>query len=301
MTIRLRGFADPTTEAGNCELARARAESVKQHLTSVWGIAEARIVNATASSNCAPEKLTRQQSEDGYSENRRVEIESDELAMLAPVARRRFNEARAVDPPQIMFDPSGSSTQYVTGWNLVARSGAVEVFSQEGTGVASVITQPLTLAQANQMMDGSAVVVDLRVNGIRGVTATASATLPVKRDTASNEYERLTLTLFDVASDKVTPIAEEQIKRFVEVVPSGSTVTVRGFADMLGNAAFNRELSQRRAAAVCESIKKHLKKRVTLNCDEVRTDRFPPGIESYATPEERFLSRTVQIEVKRSR
>ncbi|MBU3741099.1 MAG: hypothetical protein FGM24_02320 [Candidatus Kapabacteria bacterium] len=301
MSVRLRGYADPTTEGGNCELARGRAESVKKYLTSVWGIDPGRIVNATANGSCAPEKLTRQQSEDGYSENRRVEIESDDLALLAPVARRRFNEARAIDPPGLLFDPAGSSTQYVTGWKLVARSGAEEVFAQEGQGVPTSITQPLTLAQANQMKDGSTVAVDLTILGIRGVTATASATLPIKRDTASNEYERLTLTLFDVASDKVTPIAEEQIKRFVEVVPAGSTVTVRGFADMLGNAAFNRELSQRRASAVCEAIQKHLKKRVTLNCDEVRTDRFPPGIESYATPEERFLSRTVQIEVKRSR
>jgi outer membrane protein OmpA-like peptidoglycan-associated protein len=301
MSIRLRGFADPTTEGSNCELARARAESVRAYLTTVWGIDGGRVVNASGTSSCAPEKLTRQQSEDGYSENRRVEIESDDLAMLAPVARRRFNEARAVDPPKIQFDPSGSSTQYVTGWKLVARSATEEVFSQEGQGVATLITQPLTLSQANQMKDGTSVNVDLTIQGIRGVTATATAKLPIKRDTASNEYERLTLTLFDVASDKVTQIAEEQIKRFVEVVPTGSTVTVRGFADMLGNASFNRELSQRRATAVCDAIKKHLKKRVTLNCDEVRTDRFPPGIESYTTPEERFLSRTVQIEVKRSR
>lgn len=301
MSIRLRGYADPTTEGGNCELARGRAESVKKYLVSVWGIDPTRVVNATATGSCAPEKLTRQQSEDGYSENRRVEIESDDLAMLAPVARRRFNEARAIDPPSLLFDPTGSSTQYVTGWKLVARSGTEEVFAQEGQGVPSSITQQLTLSQANQMKDGATVNVDLTILGIRGVTATATATLPIKRDTASNEYERLTLTLFDVASDKVTPVAEEQIKRFVEVVPAGSTVTVRGFADMLGNAAFNRELSQRRATAVCDAIKKHLKKRVTLNCDEVRTDRFPPGIESYSTPEERFLSRTVQIEVKRSR
>jgi outer membrane protein OmpA-like peptidoglycan-associated protein len=301
LTIRLRGHADPTTESGDCDMARKRAESIRTYLTTVWGIAADRIQNITASGNCAPEKLTRQQSEEGYSENRRVEIESDDLSILAPVGRRRFNEARAVDPPKLLFDPSGTSTKYVTSWKIEAKSGNTTLFSKDGQGVPTSVVQDLTTTQADMMKDGEPVTVELSVQAIRGVSKTASATLAVKRDTLATEFERLTLTLFDVASDKVTPVAEEQIRRFVEVVPAGSIVSVRGFADMLGNATFNRELSQRRATAVCATIQRYLKKRVTLKCDEVRTDRFPPGIESYMTPEERFLSRTVQIEVKRSR
>lgn len=299
--VRLRGHADPSTESGDCELARKRAESVKTYLTTTWGIAADRITNVTGSGNCAPEKLTRQQSEEGYSENRRVEIESDDLSILAPVGRRRFNEARAVDPPKILFDPSGTSTKYITSWKLEAKSGGITLFSKDGQGTPTSVVQDLTITQAEMMKDGEPVKVDLTVQAIRGVSKSATTTLAVQRDTLATEYERLTLTLFDVASDKVTPIAEEQIRKFVEAVPAGSVVSVRGFADMLGNATFNRELSQRRATAVCATIQKYLKKRVSLKCDEVRTDRFPPGIESYMTPEERFLSRTVQIEVKRSR
>jgi hypothetical protein len=111
----------------------------------------------------------------------------------------------------------------------------------------------------------------------------------------------LTLTLFDIASDQITPIAQQQIATFLENLPAGSTVIVRGFADMLGNAEFNKKLSQKRADAVCGVIRANVKKRVELQCNEIRTDRFPPGIDSYETPEERFLSRTVQIEVKRGR
>jgi hypothetical protein len=117
----------------------------------------------------------------------------------------------------------------------------------------------------------------------------------------NTELERLTLTLFEVASDEISAIAEEQIKTFVENVPTGSTVIVRGFADMLGNAEFNKKLSQKRADAVCETIKKYLRKKVDIQCNDITTDKFPPGIESYTTPEERFLSRTVQIEVKKTR
>jgi len=300
-SIKLRGMSDPTTEGGDCELARKRATAVKDYLVRVWGISADRISVETGSGSCAPERVTRQPTEEGYSENRRVEIQTPDLALLASVAKRRFNEAQTVDPPKILFDPYGTSTQYVTDWMLEATSGSTVVFSQAGKGVPGQITQNLTNATADLMQDKRPVDVKLRVNAIRNVFATATTQLNVKKDTTKIELERLTLTLFDVASDEITPIAEEQIKTFVENVPAGSTVVVRGYADMLGNAEFNKKLSQKRADAVCATIRKHVKKRVELQCNEIRTDRFPPGIESYVTPEERFLSRTVQIEVKRSK
>mgnify|MGYP001627148876 CR=1 FL=1 len=300
-TIRLRGTSDPTTEGADCELARKRADAVRSYLTRVWSIAPDRIAIESGSGSCAPERVTRQQSEDGYSENRRVEILTSDLQLLASVAKSRFNEARTVDPPQLVFDPSGSSTRYVTDWSMEAVSGSTVVYSKSGQGVATIVNQPMTTAGADMLVDGKQLEVRLRINGLHGSTAVATAAIPVRKDTMKIELERLTLTLFDVASDAITPIAEEQIKTFVENVPAGSMVVVRGFADMLGNAEFNRKLSQKRADAVCATIRKHIKKRVELQCNEIRTDRFPPGIESYATPEERFLSRTVQIEVKKSR
>jgi outer membrane protein OmpA-like peptidoglycan-associated protein len=161
--------------------------------------------------------------------------------------------------------------------------------------------QDLSITVADKMRSGEPVNVRLKINGIRRSTASATTQLTVKKDTMNTELERLTLTLFEVASDEISTIAEEQIKTFVENVPTGSTVIVRGFADMLGNAEFNKKLSQKRADAVCETIKKYLRKKVDIQCNDITTDKFPPGIESYTTPEERFLSRTVQIEVKKTR
>lgn len=300
-SVRLRGTADPTTEGADCELARKRAVAVKDYLVRVWAIEPDRITVETASGSCAPERATRQPSEEGFSENRRVEILTSDLGLIASVAKRRFNEARTIDPPKILFDPHGSSSRYVTDWELEARSGDAVVFSQRGKGAPTQITQELTTSAADLMIESRPLTATLKVNGLHNSSANASTTLKVKKDTLRVELERLTLTLFDVASDAVTAVAEEQIKSFVENVPAGSTVAVRGYADLLGNAEFNRKLSQKRAEAVCLTIRKHLKKRVDLQCNEIATDRYPPGIESYKTPEERFLSRTVQIEVKRSR
>lgn len=300
-SIRLRGTADPTTEGGDCDLARNRAQAVKNYLVRVWNISESRITIESGSATCAPERPTRQQSESGYSENRRVEIIPSDVRLLGSVAKRRFNEARTIDPPKITFDPLGTSQRYVTDWSLQATSGATVLFSQSGKGVPTEITQPLTTIVADAMQHATPINVSLRVGGIRNATASAVTTIPVRKDTVSTELERLTLTLFDIASDQITPIAQQQISTFLENLPAGSTVIVRGFADMLGNAEFNKKLSQKRADAVCGMIRANVKKRVELQCNEIRTDRFPPGIDSYETPEERFLSRTVQIEVKRGR
>lgn len=299
--ITLRGNADPTTESGSCDLARSRAEAVKNYLTSVWGIDPARITIADRSQSCAPERPTREQSEAGYSENRRVEIETESLTILAPVAKRRFNEARTVNPPALVLDPTGSSTAFVTDWQISARCDTNQIFTRKAEGMPTPIVQKLSVAAADALASDKPLTVSLHLNAVQGVTADASTELPIKRDTLTTELARLTLTLFDVSSDVLAPVAIEQIKHFVENIPSASKVTVRGYADMLGNAEFNKKLSQRRADAVCSEIRRQIKRQVELECTEIATNRFPPGIDSYETPEERFLSRTVQIEIRTSR
>ncbi|MFM8770711.1 MAG: OmpA family protein, partial [Candidatus Kapaibacterium sp.] len=114
MTLQLKGTADPTTENADCNLAQQRAIAVKDYLTRVWGIDAGRITVDASTGSCAPDRPTRRLSEEGYAENRRVEITSNDLSLLASVAKRRFNEARTVDPPRIQFDPTGTSTEYVT-------------------------------------------------------------------------------------------------------------------------------------------------------------------------------------------
>lgn len=297
-TITLKGTADPTTEGADCRLARQRAESVKHYLTQIWKIESERILIAE-SGNCAPTRVTRQATEQGYSENRRVEIETNDLEILEPVAKRKFNEPRTVNPPRLLFVSRATPEKYITDYTLTTVSGGEVLFSQRNTGVPGRSQQELTIETANKLMNGKSLEVALHVRGIKGSTVQATTRISVKNDTLAEELERLTLTLFEVSSDEVLPIAKEQIKQFVKNVPANATVIVRGFADKIGNAEFNRKLSQKRADAVCETIRGLMTKKINLQCDEIRSDTFPPGIDSDVTPEERFLSRTVQIEVRK--
>lgn len=297
--LRLRGYADPTTEGSSCDLARRRAEAVRDYLVRVWELAPERFDLVVGSSSCAPPRVIRQQSEAGYSEHRRVDMETDNFEILASVRRRRFGEARAIAPARIRIEPKATPERYVTSWSVTARNADTAIIEREGRGAPTSFVHEISTTTADQLRADRPLSVDLVVQGLQGVTERAEVAVRVAKDTQAVEVERLTLTLFDVSSDQVGERASAQIRDFVEKIPAGSTIHVRGYADMLGNAEFNKRISQRRAEAVCETIRRSLRVRAALECNDIATDRFPPGIASYDTPEERFLSRTVQIEVRR--
>lgn len=58
---------------------------------------------------------------------------------------------------------------------------------------------------------------------------------------------------FDFGADEIKPEMQTMLNRLTEVVRRqypGSTITVEGFTDPAGSAAYNKQLSQRRAEAV---------------------------------------------------
>jgi hypothetical protein len=101
----------------------------------------------------------------------------------------------------LQFDPTGTSTKFVTDWEIEAVTGDQKLFSQSGKGLPSTTLQDLSITVADKMKSDQPVNVRLKINGIRRSTASASTQLRVKKDTMNVELERLTLTLFEVASD----------------------------------------------------------------------------------------------------
>ena len=66
---------------------------------------------------------------------------------------------------------------------------------------------------------------------------------------------------------------------------------------MLGNDEVNRQLSSNRAKNTQSFIKKLEPNALFTDAVCVSAESFPPGIISYFSPAERFLSKTVQIEI----
>ncbi len=298
--ITLRGTADPSTEAGDCALAARRAEAVRQYLVSVWSIDPARIGMAPVTGSCAPVRPTRSQTESGYAENRRVEIMSDDADLMAAVVRQQFLEVQTITPPVIEHNPAGSSRKYIRNWSMTVRQGSTEYMRQEGTGAPDIVRQTLTPAQALRLSDTEPLRVELALHAVQDAQDAAVYEIVVARDTSEVELKRLTLTLFDVARDEISRNEQIQLRAFASEISPGAEVKVTGYADLTGNPDFNRDLSQRRADAVCALLQKSIgNSRVSIRCNELAIGSYPPGIDSNTLPEERFLSRTVQVEISR--
>lgn len=300
-TVVLRGTADPTTEHGDCALAQRRAKAVKTYLMEQWRIAEERIAIEQLPSDCSPRSLTESPQNEGYAENRRVEIFSPDGRVLEPLLCKRYSEVQDITPPVLELDPAGSSVDNIRSWQIQAQQAEQLVFSEKGGSSLEKMQQTITPQQAALLQDKGELAIRLVVANENGTKAESIQTIPVRRDTNDIEIHRMSLILFDVSEDIIKENAKTEITSFLSNIGESDNVTVLGFTDKLGIDEENHKLAERRAQAICEFIRQFVPAANVVQCVGVAYTKFPAHIQSYNTPEERFLSRTVQIEIQRHR
>jgi outer membrane protein OmpA-like peptidoglycan-associated protein len=298
-TITLIGYSDPTTENADCDLATARANAVRSYLASAWKIDLKRMAISTGEKNCAPDFMTVTKSEDGYAENRRVEIESNDPAILETIARVHYIEPVAITPPAIEFDPSGSTTTGIRNWRIEAKQGDRLVYGDSGAGVPHLLDHSISDSTAKNLRGGTPMVATLTITDSGGRSSVASDTIKVVKDTLETEVERLYLTLFLTSSDKITRKDSASIHHFMDGFDPADSVTILGYTDALGDTTLNKDLSERRAGSIHSLVHAITPAAKRIYSEGIAYRKYPPGIDSYNSPEERFLSRTVQIEVRK--
>ncbi len=301
--ITLNGFADPVTEEGKCGLALRRSENVRDYLVNVWHIDKSRIKIVTDKKNCYPEDITKTPNEYGYSENRRVRISSDSREILSPLDKKRYLETILISPAVLIHESSGDEPDSVKEWFLTAtQRGDLRIYSDAGLGNPNIIEQKITEKQAGKMISGYPLVFDLTIKDRVGRQSSAVFDIPVIKDTSDIEVERLSLAIFKVSQNTLREVDKKAISDFLKDLKPGDTVSVAGYTDMLGSPDENAALSQRRADIVCDYINELFNKNGNdiniISCSGVGFAMKPPQIKSYELPEERFLSRTVQVEIR---
>lgn len=296
--LNVQGYADPVLEKGDCFLARLRAEEIKKYLVEVWGIDASRIGNTTAQTNCVASAVTQTHSEKGYADNRHAELTSDDSTLFRPIERKHFIDPGVINPPALEFDPAGSSP-CGKAYTIQAMQGSHVVFSQTAIGVPTATTHILTPAEGRTLVGGAPLHCTLRVadeNG--GDSATSSVDLPVTKDTALSEIQRLSLNLFDVSQDKIREADKQAITAFFLHIDASAPITVTGYTDDIGEREYNLDLSEKRAKSIADFIRATRPEANITRINGIGETQFVPGIVSYATPEERHLSRAVRIEVE---
>ena len=294
-TIEIRGYIDSATEGNNCDLAKSRAIAVKDYLIKKWGI-NADQINIGTTKKCTPPEPTTSKNDSGYADNRRIEIYSED-AILGPIVRKHFLEPKAVNPPSITFDPTGSTTKGIDYWKLRILQGDSIIYTDEGNGFPGRKEFPISNGDFRKIFNNSPLFVEFSMKDFENQVSSVNKKINVIADTNQYELQRLSLILFGVSSEQLSQKAKNDIKSFVKEIKPESIINITGYTDILGSETLNKQLSSKRAQNTAQYIHQIAP---SINIDKVTglaSSEYPPGIQSYSLPVERFLSRTVFIEV----
>ncbi|MBI5326385.1 MAG: OmpA family protein [Ignavibacteriae bacterium] len=302
--IVITGFADAASENGDCELAKKRANEVRNYLMEFWGIKPDRILITRSDKNCVPEIFTRTQNEFGYADNRQVMITTEDNELLQPIIKNRYIEITDMPVRALEHEVISNPKENVSSWSLDEYQVQDEsLYNKEGNGNPDILRQDITEGFANSLVGGKNLVVNTVIKDKYGSNSYSEFSIPVQKDTSEFEVQRLTLAIFKVSGDILRDIDKKAIQNFIKNLRPGDSISVTGYTDQLGGDAYNMNLSSNRARNVCDYIrqltdyKKHSAE--ITQCLGVGFTKKPPQIYSYELPEERFLSRIVQIEIRR--
>lgn len=295
--VTIIGYADSTTEKADCELARKRAMAVQDYLVKVWQIEPERIQIPKGKERCYPRNRTITQNDSGYAENRRVLITSNDPEILQPISKKRFLEILDFKPKILQFDPKNSKLIGIKSWKLEVISNNTPILSYKGEGNPSLVSQEVEDKLVNLFTQNQTLDVIFTLEDNEGNISSDRKQINVINDTNEIEIQRLSLILFDVSSAEIPSNTKTEIKKFLTVNSELTQARIIGYSDILGDRDYNYSLSQKRAEKTLELVKSYDPKIEIIEMKGVGSSTFPPGINSYSTPAERFLSRTVYIEL----
>jgi outer membrane protein OmpA-like peptidoglycan-associated protein len=295
----INGYADPETENADCQLALERANAVREYFINTFDLDESRVSVVTKETDCSPGKTTRTKSAEGYAENRRVEMSSNDPSILSPVRAERYQSPIGLSPEMIEFDFEGSSLDVVKSWSMTAEQGRTEKLIEDGDKLPQNVEHKLLDEEVYRLNEGSPLSFVLTAQDADGNSKSVSKQITVASDSSDIEIESLTLTLFDVSQTALDDRLKGEIKNFFVGLDKNSKVYIKGYTDVLGDEEHNLRLSQARADKVKAFIKRIAPTVRVESSVGVGSGEYPPGISSYQTAEERFMSRTVKIEIRK--
>ena len=294
--LQLKGFADSTTEAANPHLPDARANTIKQYLINTWQIAAHRIT-IQANKRPFPTQQVATRNDSGYAENRRVMISSSTAEILAPIKLNEFHEIINISPRSIDLTITGADAPSINQRELIIYQ-AERTFSKMPMNPDSdKFHFEISDSLANALLPNSDLEFTYSATAQNGSKLFSTRTVAVQKALSKDKIYRMPLILFDVASDDIPKHAEAAIESLLSQISPASKLRIIGYTDILGDSGYNKQLSTTRAANAARLIKKYYPSADIIETKGVGSDEFAPGINSYNSPAERFLSRTVIIEV----
>lgn len=276
-------------------LAQDRASTISQYLIKKWGIKPSQLI---VKSKDVPSKQTSMSYIEGFEENRRVELNSNNPDILKPVYHSKFLEFQG-SKEKLNIKIEKNENFRPSAWELYLFADNTPIFLQTGSGA---VPENVEIELSQEMLDklsknsGKDLYAELKVAVVNTPTEKHIGRFKVATNKNKFEVGRLNLIVFDFDKADITPQNQQMLKDFLTIAISPkSTTKITGSTDRLGNEEHNVDLSNRRAEAVRDFI-------LNLNPEFKFSDVKGIGSSKLnydnATPEGRFYCRTVLIEVQ---
>ncbi len=283
-------------EKNNKTLSKQRAESVKDYLTSVWGIEENRI---RIEARNLPRQETISDEEGADDENRRVEILSDNLQIVEPVIT--VDTMRVISKSTVRFLPDIKAEAGLKSWRLeAAKEGATLVTYAGKDEIPGKIDWALSNEDSNVPRKAGSVEVTLVAEDSLGQRATAKkyrvpvAQLTIDRkrleSISDREFEYYSLILFDYGKTNLASAHRKVVDFVKDRLTDDATIYIKGYTDRMGEEDINKRISTKRALAVARRLKIPEAQVIGLGESELLYDN--------SLPEGRFYCRTVTITIE---
>jgi len=296
--IKLIGATDGSEPKWK-DLATKRAMKIKEYFTDIWQIDSARI---TIQPLKLPAKASSSRLEEGKSENRRVEIITENWGTSKPVTfiQNEFN----VTPKYISFSASGgdSVTLDELSLNVTGNNSEWNRFSYNNTNKTDI---KYDWKNNSKLLPHGLTELNFKLKAVDngGDEATSeSISIPVKEITSEvsktenlqeKKIEKVSLILFDFDSYDPGVKNEVIMKEYVYPKLSDTTqyILVNGYTDIIGKPEYNLKLSSKRAETVSLSLTNQ------YTPEKVKFTGFGAEKPLYTNelPEGRFYNRTVQL------
>lgn len=303
--VRLIGsVANVGREEGKLELARSRADAIRDYLVNVWSIQASRI---SVEAKIDPEKPSPNTTEQGREENRRVEFIVSEEQITDPVTV--LNTERLATPDHVKFLPSieaDTNEVKVRSYKAAVLAGDRELVSlSSNPGTKTTKTWSVTEKDILQFKDSLQLRLDVEDQQGNKYVAYGSLPISVAKNTTDKpeRIERFSLILFDFDQSKIEQKNARMIERVASALPGlkAERISIIGHTDESGSEDYNDRLSKTRAEEARAALERAASVAGIKLPNRIVTDGLGSRERLFdnSLPEGRFYSRTVNITVEK--
>jgi outer membrane protein OmpA-like peptidoglycan-associated protein len=300
-TVRLIGSTGGN-EPNGIQLARARAERVKEYLVNMWKIDASRI---RTDAKLLPDRPSPTTTSEGREENRRVEFQVDDERVTDPIVIT--NIEHLATPDQIKLHPTVSRRDIATSYASIQAAGN-ELISFKGIGnsaKAEKIWAP-TEEMLSKIHDSLSIEYDVADSAGHHAHAHSAISLDVKHVASDRpeKVERYSLILFGFDESRLERRNDREVRRASDMIAHipVERIVVQGYTDETGDPQHNDRLSEARATQVAQRLTTLLEQAKLSGIPQLHAEGRGSRDLLYdnALPEGRFFSRTVTITIERA-